>query len=122
MRVPSNARSSRSHFERIGLRALALLEEERIKNAKAHLEGVRDAEGVIAGFGGFGALEIFLHCFAKEGDPTLEVLFLDRENRVFGERFATVRHAAEEQGAPKSIHGRQMMVPIHFGNVVKNRA
>ena len=108
--------------EVVRLAAVALLIEEGVENAESRLEGIRDAEGVIAGFRCFWAGEILLHRFAEERDPTLKMGLADGEDSMFWERFPAVGHGAKEKRAPEFIHGREVMVPIHFGEIIENRA
>lgn len=96
--------------------------EERVEDAGAGLEGVGDAEGDGFCFGGFGAGEVSVDCFAEEFYPAFELFLLEREDSVLGPGAAFVFAGAEKHRAPEGIHRREMMLPIDFGDFVKDRS
>ena len=46
----------------------------------------------------------------------------ERKGKVFGQRLAFEGHGAKEESAPKGVHGRKVVIPVHFGEVIENRA
>lgn len=58
----------------------------------------------------------------KEGNPAFKMGLFEREHRVFHPGLTFVNRLSEQHRRPERIHGREVMFPIDFGDVVENGA
>ena len=49
------------------------------------------------------------------------MFLLKREDRVFHPWLAFVNRLSQQHRRPKGIHCGEMVIPIHFGNVIEHR-